>query len=355
MGNLREVYEKQNLVLEKYAKNGIKDIDLVYLWCDGNDEKFRRKKQLFLKGITNLSNQVLNDCRFRDNDELKYSLRSVQKFVPWVHHIYIVVDSQVPVWLNLAHPKITIVQHSDIMPFDALPSFNSMAMEACIHNIKGLSEYFIYGNDDTFFGGFVGPDYFFDLNGNPKVFVKKYSFKRRKLQPSNLKLHNCYKSYVGNAVRFIANEFGAVYHCLPSHCFMACRKSFRADFMKKYPNLFHNTVYSRFRCANNFNQFVFDLYDNCLGRNKFYFNKTLGGRIFECVPNKKFPLSYYFLRLFCRKGMETTGGGFVLDDIVKYHPKLFCINDTENLTDKQRQINKQFLADFFPDKSYFEK
>ena len=95
---------------------------------------------------------------------------------------------------------------------------------------------------------------FFDLNGNPKVFVKKHSVKWRKLQPSNLELHNCYKSYVGNAVRFIANEFGAVYYCLPSHCFMACRKSFRADFMKKYPNLFHNTVYSRFRCANNFNQ-----------------------------------------------------------------------------------------------------
>lgn len=57
--------------------------------------------------------------------ELKYSLRSVSQYLPWINKIYIVIDNQVPSWLNTEHPKIKIIDHKDILPADALPTFNS--------------------------------------------------------------------------------------------------------------------------------------------------------------------------------------------------------------------------------------
>ena len=52
--------------------------------------------------------------RYRDNEELRYSLRSVWQFAPWVRNIYIVTNGQVPKWLNLDNDKIWIVTHEDI-------------------------------------------------------------------------------------------------------------------------------------------------------------------------------------------------------------------------------------------------
>lgn len=49
--------------------------------------------------------------RFSDNDELKYSLRSLQLYAPWIRNIYIVTNGQIPRWLNLKHPRIRIITH----------------------------------------------------------------------------------------------------------------------------------------------------------------------------------------------------------------------------------------------------
>ena len=39
--------------------------------------------------------------RYRDNNELRYSLRSLAKFAPWIRHVYIVTNGQIPYWLDL--------------------------------------------------------------------------------------------------------------------------------------------------------------------------------------------------------------------------------------------------------------
>ena len=111
-----------------------KKIDLVYLWVDGSDEKWAEKKANALakyKGIA-LNKDTVASCRFLQNDELKYSLRSVEKYASWINHIYIVTDNQVPKWLNLDNPKITIVNQNEIMPSKFLPCFNSCAIETHI-------------------------------------------------------------------------------------------------------------------------------------------------------------------------------------------------------------------------------
>ena len=152
-------------------------IDIVYLWCNSSDEVWKKKKNDELKkyGKT-LDNDSISECRFIDNNELKYSLRSLEKFAPWINNIFIVTDNQVPEWLDITNPKIHIVDHTQIMPPEALPTFNSMAIETRLHKIPDLSEYFLYANDDMFFGNFVDKNFFFNEDGTPI-----FRFSRRRI------------------------------------------------------------------------------------------------------------------------------------------------------------------------------
>uniref|UniRef100_A0A9L0RU53 N-acetylglucosamine-1-phosphate transferase subunits alpha and beta n=1 Tax=Equus caballus TaxID=9796 RepID=A0A9L0RU53_HORSE len=100
--------------------------------------------------------------RFEDNEELRYSLRSIERHAPWVRNIFIVTNGQIPSWLNLDNPRVTIVTHQDVFRnLSHLPTFSSPAIESHIHRIEGLSQKFIYLNDDVMFGKDVWPDDFY--------------------------------------------------------------------------------------------------------------------------------------------------------------------------------------------------
>lgn len=96
--------------------------------------------------VWDLGNSFLEDVaenRFQDNDELKYSLRSLEKHANWVRNIYLVTNGQVPNWLNVSNPRIRLVTHEDIFPNKThLPTFSSPAIESHLHRIKGYSLYF---------------------------------------------------------------------------------------------------------------------------------------------------------------------------------------------------------------------
>src|SRR5699024_7600326 len=126
----------------------------VYTWVDGDDEHWRRTKADTLAATGDgLVATAANDARFISSDELKYSLRSVEAFLPWVNHIYLVTSGQRPTWLIKDHPWITVVPHEAIFRrSENLPTFNSHAIESQLHRVPGLSEHFIYVNDDVFFG-----------------------------------------------------------------------------------------------------------------------------------------------------------------------------------------------------------
>lgn len=117
-------------------------------------------------------NEDISSSRFEDNEELRYSLRSVEKFAPWVRHVYIVTNGQIPSWLNLDNSRVSIVSHRDIfLNSSHLPTFSSPAIESHLHRIPGVSERFIYMNDDVFFGKEVWPDDFFTTAGGQKVYL----------------------------------------------------------------------------------------------------------------------------------------------------------------------------------------
>ncbi len=128
-------------------------IDIVYLWVDGNDPAWRARRQQAAarQDPSRLAAYADVEGRFRDNDELRYSLRALERYFPGHGHVYLVTDAQTPAWLA-AVPGISVVDHRDLIPAAALPTFDSGHIESYIHRIPGLSERFFYLNDDVFFG-----------------------------------------------------------------------------------------------------------------------------------------------------------------------------------------------------------
>ena len=131
-------------------------IDIVYLWVDGNDLTWRAKRQAALQKLPHDSSAAMArysnvEGRFRDNHELRYSLRALEKFFPDHGHVYIVTDAQAPDWLRPSN-RLTLVDHRELMPEASLPTFDSGHIESWIHHIPGLSERYFYFNDDVFFG-----------------------------------------------------------------------------------------------------------------------------------------------------------------------------------------------------------
>jgi UDP-N-acetylglucosamine-lysosomal-enzyme len=112
------------------------------------------------------------DNHFRDNDELRYSIRSLEKYAPWIRHIYIVTNGQVPAWLNLDNPRVTIVKHSEIFENSShLPVFSSTAIESNLDRIPCLSDTFIYFNDDVLLAAPTWPDDFITPSGVQTIYL----------------------------------------------------------------------------------------------------------------------------------------------------------------------------------------
>ena len=144
-------------------------IDAVVLWVDSNDKKWQ-------KLLAKHSSQKLNfnDVRFKDSGELRYCLRGLYYNAPWLRRIYLVTCGHTPSWLDLSqNDKIELVSHDQIFPKGALPCFNSSAIEMCLHRIPGLSNYFLYSNDDMFITKPTTKRDFFNGLGRPYFYENK--------------------------------------------------------------------------------------------------------------------------------------------------------------------------------------
>ena len=141
-------------------------IDAVYTWVNGSDPEWLKQMLSYRNQSEEMNEKdsATATNRFRDNDELKYSLRSIERFAPWIHKVFIVTNGQIPNWLDTNNPKVEIVTHEQIFqnPND-LPTFSSAAIETNLHRIPGLSDYFVYFNDDVFLGRPVYPYDFYTL------------------------------------------------------------------------------------------------------------------------------------------------------------------------------------------------
>jgi hypothetical protein len=138
------------------------ETDIVFTWVNGNDASFLKLVQQHKSDLTR--NRVQN------HDELRYSLRSIEKYAPWARYIFIVTNGQIPRWLNLSHPKIKLISHKQIFPNKVhLPTFNSLAIESHLHRIPGLSRRFLYFNDDILLGKPISIEDFYTPENGFKI------------------------------------------------------------------------------------------------------------------------------------------------------------------------------------------
>ena len=181
-------------ILYPLSKTSHTAIDIVYLWVNGNDGEWRAKRQKYaqkLEATGNLGFAKFGNVegRYRDNDELRFSLRALEKFFPEHGHIFIVTDGQVPDWFQ-ASDQITLIDHHQLIPHSALPTFDSGNIESYIHHIPGLSERYFYLNDDVFFGAPVCLENWFFENGVYVSWSDEPEVKGNNLQAESTSLEN---------------------------------------------------------------------------------------------------------------------------------------------------------------------
>lgn len=136
-------------------------IDFVVTWLDPNDPEWQKQYEYYkdVKGDKGKG-------RFREMNIFQYWFRSVERYAPWVNKVYLITNGKFPDWINKDNSKLVLVKHEDYIPKEYLPTFNSCTIELHMHRIKGLSEHFVYFNDDMLLNGPVTTTYFFK-NGLP--------------------------------------------------------------------------------------------------------------------------------------------------------------------------------------------
>ena len=283
-------------------------IDLIYLWVDGNDPAWLKKRQPYLKTEINTTG------RYQDNQELKYSLRSIDQHLPWIRKIFIVTDQQIPPFVDINHPKIEIIDHTTLLPKEILPTFNSSVLDYFVYKIPGLSEHFLYANDDMFVYDDLSPSFFFQ-EGVPILRMKYNPLIHYKIQFKklfHLRINN-YRLAIENAYRIFKNKFNQFYPITSHHNIDACLKS---DYQRIVEEVFAEELAPSFR-----NRF----------RDKTDIQRIL--IIYYGLVNKTGVLKYVGRKESCRIRVHRSN----YDKYIrKYNPQLFCLNDTEHANDSHR-------------------
>tara|TARA_R110002020_G_scaffold45211_3_gene129481 strand:+ start:21 stop:1097 length:1077 start_codon:yes stop_codon:yes gene_type:complete len=134
------------------------EIDIVITWVDRNDPTWRKRYETTM-------GEPPGQARYENNDELELCLKSVCAYMPWIRHIYVVTECELPSYAKEIS-KVKAIHQDEIMDPNvaALPSFNSNAVESFFHRIPNLSEVFIFGNDDFMVGQPISKAYWFSDN-----------------------------------------------------------------------------------------------------------------------------------------------------------------------------------------------
>lgn len=309
------------------------DIDMVFSWVDGSDPQYQSARRELEAGAQ-LGEGDGHESRYRQVDELKYALRSVHMFAPWVRRIFIATDSPAPEWLA-GHPKVALVRsHEHFADPSVLPTHNSMAVESQLHHIEGLSEHFLYSNDDMFFGRPVSPELFFTAGG----------ITRFMLSPNRIGLgeREVGRSGFENSARvnrrLLWDRFGAFTTHHLEHSAAPLRRSVMAELEAEFPAEFQATAASTFRAAENIS-----------------------------VTNS---LYHHYALLTGRAAMHRDGRGIYVDTassaglaelpriLAQRNADFLCLNDgsTGDATPQQRrELVTNFLERYFPFKAPWEK
>lgn len=335
------------------------EIDFVVSWMNPYDDNWRREKAKYWAIEINDPDYDYNQvARFRDWDNMQYWFRAVEKFAPWVHKIYFVTWDTVPEWLDTANEKIVVVKDKELIPAQYVPAFSPNPMETNLHRIPGLSEHFVFFNDDMFLLSPAEKSDFY-VNGLPREMGVSYTltnninndpfqhmlltmtgvingfFNKKQVQKANRKkwLNKVYgKQNINTLLTWRNNSFSGI---MIPHLPSSMRKSTYEEVWGKIPERLMTTASHKFRNPLDITQYIFRYWAICKG---------------EFEPTNVFS---YAKEAFMND--ETLAS--VCDIIQNQRYKMVCINDSSNIKNFEK-CRDEIIAAFesiLPEKSSFEK
>ena len=339
------------------------EIDFIITWVDGNDPEWQKAKDQY-------SGKAIGDNRakrYRDWELLKYWFRSIENCAPWVHKIHFVTYGHLPVWLNKKHSKLNIVNHKDFIPAHYLPTFSCRPIEFNLHRIPGLTENFVYFNDDMFLLQPTSKDFFFkegfpcdsalqqptgiegvDANGKVLKPEEYYTSNILNLIPINRNF-NKNQTIKNNFGKWFSLHYGVAvrrnFFCLPF-------KGFIGFVNFHLPYSYHKTTFKE----------VWEKEEALLDRacsHKFRDSLDVSSRllsIWQIAKGDFYPRSPKAGRFYCIKNIYEENKG-MFDAIRHKKHNMVCIND-EYSGDDFEGVKRQLITCFeeaFPKKSGFEK
>lgn len=328
-----------------------KKIDFVLTWVDGADEEWLKERRQYQPG----KGADGGESRYRDWENLQFWFRGVEKFAPWVNRIFFVTWGHLPAWLNTDHPRLRVVRHEEFLKAEYLPTFNINSIELNLHRIRGLSEQFVFFNDDTFLINQVNEEDFFK-NGLPRdccietalvqddvanpfahilmndAALVNMHYKKREVIRKNRKkwFHPAYgKMMFRNVLMLPYRDFSSFkYTHMPS----AFLKSTFEQVWSEEGALLDELCHNRFRTVFDVNQYVM--------------------KYWQYMEGKYEPQSPAVGK-FCIVGRDDEA---MFEALRRQSPQMLCINDDSSV--KNFEEMKQKVIDAFekilPEKSEFE-
>lgn len=243
---------RQKRLFLGFLENGMPmeyKIDLVMPYVDNTDPIWI--KQFNKYSSSQIDENTNGKTRFRGQGSFfKYVFRGIDKFMPWINNVYLIVqsDSQVPDWIN--KDKVKIITHDKFIPHKYLPTYNSCTIEMFLWNIPGLSEHFIYINDDFYATNYLLPTDFFE-NNKVKQNIKMTS----NMSIYGKQCQNCHELIYGDRpikYKTISHSFRPYLKSEMQKCFMAKNEKILSSV-------------TRFRDFKNYNCYIYSLYQDRQG------------------------------------------------------------------------------------------
>jgi len=292
-------------------------MDIVITYVNGQDPEWQAD-------YVNCVGKRALTKRYRDWGTLPYLLRGIEECMPFVEKVFLVVarESQIPAWIN--RDTVHIVLHQDIIPPQFLPTFNSTAIEMFMHKIEGLSEEFIYFNDDFFpLMPCLPTDFFREGRAAASMEYHLFTFKN---------LFRVQTKHSDRLARKAAGVCSKLFYVRPQHTCAPMLRSVCTELYEKSGSAILATV-TPVRTRRNCNQYVFTDY-------AFFTGRTFLQRI----SNKHISLS-----IATPQKLE--------ESIVHPTRKLACINDVNMQEEKFLRLYACLHSAFqtrYPKKSRFE-
>jgi len=317
-----------------------RDSSIVYTWVNGSDEK-----QIDLR-VQYGSEKQVGGARDRDNDDLRFSMRSMAAYLPWHRGTVYIVSPTLPTWLNASHPRIRWVNQDTIVPAEYLPVFSSNAVEPFLHLIPGISDRFLVFNDDFMVQRRMEPWDFFTSSGAVKLFLENGIVDLAKHVPETKKTK---QAWLYSVHRTIEIMFERYHRRWPNPLHLP-------RFVKHAPFVYHrgaleelHHLYGRYLAENARHRFRNP--DDVLVPFLHHGYVTQEGAAccgfqYDIVPSSIAQQNFFFLSWTD----NTTANALALERMERTKPQVAAFNDNmgkgEAAREAQRQMHEYFVRTF---------